>query len=204
MSLGFNAGAALNIHANTQACGWSPTSGEPTCVCDGARLQCVKHPCVCRGSLQLCRRPCIMHASILLHQLWSQPWAEAGALSHADAHFFKGGLRNPVEVGETMNRVKGIGEALQLNVERLKKAACACLPHLTDFKLHESSHSCRWGGAAPCGEGLVRLTQVYLRLSLYSWEKEPKNNISSREDEKRNRKHEHPKSCTDLMRHSVI
>lgn len=130
MSPGLNACAALNIHVNMQARGSSPTSSEPTCVCDGTRLQCVKHLCVCRGSLQLCRRPCIMHASILLYQLWSQPWAEAGALSHAAAHFFKGGLRNPVEGGETMNRVKGIGEALQPNVERLKKAAFVSVCHI--------------------------------------------------------------------------
>lgn len=43
MSLGSNACAALNIHVNMQACGSSPTSGEPRCVCDGTRLQCVKH-----------------------------------------------------------------------------------------------------------------------------------------------------------------
>lgn len=45
-------------------------------------------------------------------------------------HFFKGGLRNPVEVGETINRVKGIGEALQPNVERLKKAAFVSVCHI--------------------------------------------------------------------------
>lgn len=79
---------ALNLHVNVHAM-W---------ICKSLWWQeaaaCVKYLRVCRGCLQLCRRPSIMHASTLLPQLWSQPCAEVGALYHAAAHFFKAGTRN--------------------------------------------------------------------------------------------------------------
>lgn len=87
---------ALNLHVNVHAM-W-------TCkrLWWQEAAACVKYLCVCHGCLQLCRRPSIMHASTLLPQLWSQPWAEVGALYHAAAHF-KAGTRNRVSGGETRN-----------------------------------------------------------------------------------------------------
>lgn len=121
---------------------------QPAHVCDGRRLRRVKHLCVCRGRRQLRRRPSIMHASTLLAQLWSQPWAEVGALYHAAARFFKAGKRNRVPGGETRNVVPGRRRPT-MGMGRGDEAAFVSVCHIwmADFKLREPSRSSRRGGA---------------------------------------------------------
>lgn len=116
---------------------------QPAHVCDGRRLRRVKHLCVCRGRRQLRRRPSIMHASTLLAQLWSQPWAEVGALYHAAAWLGKGTAfleekQRGARKKKAYNRMGRGDEAAFVSV---------CHIWMADFKLHEPSRSSRRGGA---------------------------------------------------------
>lgn len=164
MSLSFNMCGQLSVHVDMQARGSSPTCGEPTYDFDDTGLQCVKHLCVCRGSLQLCRRPCIIHASTLLSQLWSQPWAEAGALPHAAAHF-KGWQRNWAAAGETMNEWRNRWIPTTECEKVKKKEALVSVWHIWLTSNYPSLPTAvNEEAPAPCGEGLVRLTRVYLLL----------------------------------------
>lgn len=144
---------------------------QPANVCGGRRL----HPCVCRGRLQLCGRPSIMHASTLLPQLWSQPWAEVGALYHAAARFSKAGKSNRVSGGETRIEVPGRRSPTSEWEEVIKPLffLFATSDRLTSNYLSLPTAPDEEAPAA-CGEGLVRLTWVYLLLSTYSEGKEAK------------------------------
>lgn len=140
---------------------------QPAHVCDGRRPRRVKHLCVCRGRRQLRRRPSIMHASTLLAQLWSQPWAEVGALYHAAARFFKAGKRNRVPGGETRNVVPGRRRPTIEWEEVMKQLLClfATSEWLTSNYMSLPAALDEEAPAA-CGEGLIRLTWVYLLFSV--------------------------------------
>lgn len=170
-------------------------------VCDGRRL----HPCVWRGCLQLCGRPSTMHASTLLPQLWRQPRAEVGALYQAAARFFKAGKSNRVSGGGTRNEVPGRRSPTSEGEEVIKPLLCL---FATSERLTSNSMSLPTApdeeAPAACGEGLVKVNwSLSPPLSVLRGKRSQRTSAAMKM-RKETRKQKHPKSWTDLMRHSVI